>query len=67
MSTVEPEQQPQILHRQEMSHLLLGDRKNVGAPTFDQLPALACPLVGSQRICGVEILHHQAVLDGGAE
>ena len=66
MSTVDP-RQPQILHGQEVPHLLLGDRDNLGTPALDHFPALLVLLVDAQRVRGVEILHHQAVLDGGAK
>jgi hypothetical protein len=61
------EEPSQILHGQEVSHLLLGDRENAGAPALDHLPPSLVWLVGTQRVRGVEVLHHQAVLDGGAK
>ena len=63
-----PEQEQQILNRQEVAHLLSRDRKQIVAPAFDHLPQFGgFVALNLQRIGGVEILHHQAMLCGGAE
>ena len=63
-----PEQEEQILNRQEVAHLLSRDRKQIVTPAFDHLPQFGgFVALDLQRIGGVEILHHQAMLCCGAE
>ena len=50
-----------------MPHLLPGDGKNVFLPAPHHLPPPPGHLLAAQRIGGVEILHHQTVLDLGGD
>ena len=57
------QQHEHVLDRQQMPHLLPGDRENAGAPAFDHRPVLFGILISVEGIGGIEILHHQRMLD----
>lgn len=57
------QQHEHVLNRQQMPHLLPGDRQNAGAPAFDHRTELFGILISVEGIGGKEILHHQCMLD----
>jgi hypothetical protein len=52
-----------VLHRDQVRHLFLGDAEDDLAPDARSLPVGVGQVRAAERVRGVEVLHHQRVLD----